>query len=118
MLAGLQNLAGNRLGLQKPSLAFYLLGCVSFRLAACRFHVNDQTKADYETSLRICRALDTTPNAILDTEPPQAEQEEAEVLRARITAAVVDVLAKEHEPKGARRPIRREAWPGPKGTPT
>lgn len=92
-------------------------------LSQQRYHnyVSDQTEPDYETLLRICRALDTTPNAVLGTEPPRAEPDEAEVLRARIvatantmaaatlriTAAVVDVLAREHEPEGARRPLRR-----------
>ena len=97
-------------------------------------YVSDQTEPDYETLLRICRALDTTPNAVLGTEPPQTEPDEAEALRARIaatvntmaaatlriTAAVVDVLAREHEPEGARRPLRqgRRRDREPEGTPT
>lgn len=103
-------------------------------LSQQRYHnyVSDQTEPDYETLLRICRALDMTPNAILGTEPPRAEPEEAEKLRSRIaatvntmaaatlriTAAVVDVLAREHEPEGARRPIRRGRGQEPQGTPT
>ena len=103
-------------------------------LSQQRYHnyVSDQTEPDYETLLRICRALDTTPNAVLGTEPPRVEPEEAEALRARITAtantmavatlritaAVVDVLAREHEPGRARRPLRQGRGQGPEGTPT
>lgn len=105
-------------------------------LSQQRYHnyVSDQTEPDYDTLLRICRALDTTPNAVLGTEPPRAEPEETEALRARIaatvntmaaatlriTAAVVDVLAREHEPEGARRPLKQGRRRGqePEGTPT
>ena len=103
-------------------------------LSQQRYHnyVSDQTEPDYETLLRICRALDTTPNAVLGTEPPGAEPEEAEALRARIaatvntmaaatlrvTAAVVDVLAREHEPERARQPLRRGRGQRPEETPT
>ena len=96
-------------------------------------YVSDQTEPDYETLLRICWALNT-PNAVLGTEPPRAQPDEAEVLRARIaatvdimasatlriTAAVVDVLAREHEPEGRRRPLRQGRKRGrePEGTPT
>lgn len=99
-------------------------------LSQQRYHnyVSDQTEPDYETLLRICRALDTTPNAVLGTEPPRAEPDEAEMLRARIaatantmaaetlriTAAVVDVLAREHELEGARQPLRRGRGREPK----
>lgn len=90
-------------------------------LSQQRYHnyVSDLTEPDYETLLRICRALDTTPNAVLGTEPTRAEPDEVETLRARIaatvntmaaatlrvTAAIVDVLAREHEPEAARRSI-------------
>lgn len=103
-------------------------------LSQQRYHnyVSDQTEPDYETLLRICRALDTTPNAVLGAEPPRAEPDEAEALRARIaatvntmaaatlriTAAVVDVLAREHKPEEARRPSKRERSRKPEGTST
>ena len=93
-------------------------------LSQQRYHnyVSDQTEPDYETLLRICRALDTTPNAVLGAEPPRAEPDEADVLRARIaatvntmaaatlriTAAVVDVLAREQGITAAARPPRRK----------
>ena len=103
-------------------------------LSQQRYHnyVSDQTEPDYETLLRICRALYTTPNAVLGTEPPRTEPDEAEALRARIaatantmaaatlriTAAVVDVLAREHEPEGMWRPVRRGRGRKPEGTST
>ena len=103
-------------------------------LSQQRYHnyVSDQTEPDYETLLRICRALDTTPNAVLGTEPSRAEPDEAEALRARIaatantmtpatlriTAAVVDVLAREHEPERAQRLLRRGRGREPEGTST
>lgn len=92
-------------------------------LSQQRYHnyVSDQTEPDYATLLRICRALDTTPNAVLGVETPRSEPDEAKVLRARIaaaagamavptlrvTAAVVDVLAREHEPEAIRPSARR-----------
>lgn len=103
-------------------------------LSQQRYHnyVSDQTEPDYETLLRICRALDTTPNAVLGTEPTRAEADEDEALRARIAAtvntmaaatlrlavAVVDVLAREHEPEGARQPLKRKRGRKPKGAST
>ena len=85
-------------------------------------YVSDQTEPDFETLLRICRALDTTPDAVLGIDAPQADVDEREALRARIaaaagamalptlqvTAAVVDVLASEHEPEAVLRPTRRK----------
>lgn len=95
-------------------------------------YVSDQTEPDFETLLRICRALDTTPNAVLGTEPSQPEQGEADALRARIaaaagtmalptlrvTAAVVDVLTREHEPEAALQPVRKGRGRGSPGTST
>ncbi len=81
-------------------------------------YVSDATEPDYETLLRICRALNTTPNAVLGTDPPQLEPDELGLLRARIAAtagtmavpglriaaAVIDTLAREYELEAARQP--------------
>ena len=80
-------------------------------------YVSDQTEPDLEMLLRICRALDTTPNAVLGTEPPRPEAGEPELLRARIAAAVVDVLAREHRPEAAPTPARKERGRRPGGPP-
>ena len=83
-------------------------------------YTSDQTEPDFEMLLRICRALDTTPNEVLGFDAPHAEADEGAVLRARIaaatgtmavptlrvTAAVVDTLAREHEPEAARQAER------------
>lgn len=102
-------------------------------LSQQRYHnyVSDQTEPDYETLLRICRALVTTPNVVFGVEAPRSGLDEAEVLRNRIvaaagamavptlrvTAAVVDVLAREHEVEAARQfpgPSRKERARQPK----
>ena len=84
-------------------------------------YVSDQTEPDYETLLRICRALNTTPNTALGIDPSWSEPDEAAMLRARITAAagtmalptlrvtaaIVDTLPREHEPETMRRPLKK-----------
>lgn len=84
-------------------------------------YVSDQTEPDYETLLRICQALNTTPNTALGIDSPRSEPDEATMLRARITAAagtmalptlrvtaaIVDTLAREHEPETIRRPLKK-----------
>ena len=93
-------------------------------LSQQRYHnyISDQTEPDYETLIRICRALATEPNVVLGLDAPRTEPDEAAALRARIaaatgmmalptlrvTAAVVDVLAKEHEPEAAAQPVSRK----------
>ena len=85
-------------------------------------YVSDQTEPDFETLLRICRALGTEPNVVLGLDAAPGEAEEA-VLRARIaattstmalptlrlTAAVIDTLARQHEPEPAPRSANRRA---------
>ncbi len=93
-------------------------------LSQQRYHnyTSDQTEPDLETLLRICRALATDPSAMLGFGVPGTEADDAAVLRARIaaaastmavptlrvTAAVVDTLAREHKPAAAIRPARRK----------
>jgi transcriptional regulator with XRE-family HTH domain len=94
-------------------------------------YVSDQTEPDLKMLLRICQALDTTPNAVLGTEPHRPEAGEPELLRARIaaaagtmavstlrvTAAVVDVLAREHQPEASSTLARTERGRRPGGPP-
>ncbi len=84
-------------------------------------YVSDQTEPDLETLVRICRALATEPSLVLGFEAPGTEADDAVMLRARITAAastmevstlrvtaaVVDTMAKEHEPAASLRPVRK-----------
>lgn len=80
-------------------------------------YVADQTEPDFEMLLRICQALDTTPNAVFGIDSTRPPQDEADILLARImaaartmtvptlriTAAVVGVLAEVREPEVALR---------------
>lgn len=73
-------------------------------------YISDQTEPDFETLLRICRALDTTPSTILGHDVFHPEPDDAAMLRARIsaaagvmsvpilriTAAIVDTLVEFH----------------------
>lgn len=86
----------------------------------------DLTEPDFETLLRICAALDTTPNRLLGSELEAAQDGEPGVIRSRIlaalggmgapmlhiTAAVVETLAKQDQPapplKAARIKGRRQ----------
>ena len=72
-------------------------------------YISDQTEPDFETLVRMCRALAIEPNMVLGFTVPQSDEDEATILRARIaatastmsppalrlTAAVVDTLARE-----------------------
>ena len=85
-----------------------------------RYHnyTSDQTEPDYETLMRICRALDTEPNVVLGFSAAPLRADDGAVLRARIaaatgtmvlptlkvTAAIVETLAREHEPEMVRLP--------------
>jgi transcriptional regulator with XRE-family HTH domain len=85
-------------------------------------YVSDQTEPDLETLVRICHALAIEPSLVLGFNAPGTEADDGAVLRARITAAastmevstlrvtaaVVDTLAKEHKPAAALRPARRK----------
>ena len=88
-------------------------------LSQQRYHnyTSDQTEPDYETLVRICRALAIEPNVVLGFSAMRAEADEGSALQARITAAastmalptlrvtaaVVDTLAREHKPEAALR---------------
>ena len=92
-------------------------------LSQQRYHnyTSDQTEPDYETLLRICRALAIEPNTALGFSALHAEADEGAALQARITAAagtmalptlritaaVVDTLARKHEPEATLRPSRK-----------
>lgn len=85
-------------------------------------YTSDQTEPDLETLVRICHALSIDPNAVLGLDAPGTEADDGAVLRARIaaavstmavptlrvTAAVVDTLAREHEATAATRLLRKE----------
>ncbi len=84
-------------------------------------YVSDQTEPDLETLVRICHALSIEPNIVLGFDMPGTEADDTVVLRARITAAasimgvstlrvtaaIVDTMAKEHEPAASLRPARK-----------
>ena len=84
-------------------------------------YTSDQTEPDLETLVRICRALAIEPSAALGLDARGGEADDAAMLRARIaaaastmavptlrvTAAVVDTLAREHEAEAAIRPARK-----------
>ena len=92
-------------------------------LSQQRYHnyTSDQTEPDYETLVRICRALAIEPNMLLGFSALHAEVDEGAALRDRIvatastmalptlrvTAAIVDTLAREHEPEAVLRPLRK-----------
>ena len=83
-------------------------------LSQQRYHnyISDQTEPDFETFVRICRALVVEPNAVLGFTEREAEPDESSILRdrilatttmmtpqaLRISAAVLDTLALETEP--------------------
>ena len=93
-------------------------------LSQQRYHnyTSDQTEPDYETLVRICRALAIEPNVVLGFSTLRAEMDEGAALQARITAAagtmalptlrvtaaVVDTLAREHKPEAVLRPSRKK----------
>jgi transcriptional regulator with XRE-family HTH domain len=86
-----------------------------------RYHayVADRAEPDLETLVRICTGLGTTPDAVLGVGSPQPEDEPG-LLRARVlaaletmavptmraAAAVVDALAREHEPNAGGQTTR------------
>lgn len=83
-------------------------------LSQQRYHnyTSDQTEPDFGTLVRICRALSTEPNVILGFHTPHLESSESARLQDRIAAAVetmalptlrvaaalMDTLAREHNP--------------------
>lgn len=89
-------------------------------------YTSDQTEPDYETLVRICRALAIEPNAVLGFSALHAEADEGAALQDRIvaaastmalptlrvTAAVVDTLAREHKPEALLRTSRKKQGRG------
>ncbi len=98
-------------------------------------YISDQTEPDFETLVRMCRALALEPNVVLGFAASHSATDEAATLHARIaaatgmmaistlrlTAAVVDTLAQEQAatamatarkgraPRSVKRPSRARA---------
>ena len=84
-------------------------------------YVSDQTEPDYDTLLRICRALNTEPNVVFGFDVTPAHTDEVTMLHGRIAAAtatmalpilrltaeVVDTLARQYEPATVGRPPKK-----------
>lgn len=62
-------------------------------LSQQRYHnyISDQTEPDFQTLVRICRALATEPNAVLGFAKPgtEGDGDERSALQSRISAAIV-----------------------------